>query len=95
VGAVSQKRFSPKLVLFFRSLNIHSGKFKHLKYFENVKFAGTNNIESILVIKANVVNLVIGDLVLKVKPVLILTVLKVKLDCKYIQNMSESIESIP
>ena len=37
---------SPKLVLSGQS--IHSGKFKHLKYSENVKFTGTNYIDSIL-----------------------------------------------
>ena len=35
----------------------------------------------LMVLKANLVKLVIGDLVLKAKLVLILTVLKVKFDC--------------
>ena len=32
----------------FAGQNVHSGKFKHLKYSENVKFSGTNSIDSIL-----------------------------------------------
>ena len=45
---------------------------------------GTSEVVLILtVLKANLVKLVIGDLVLKAKLVLILTVLKVKFDCMY------------
>ena len=50
VGIVSQKRlfFSTGFVIAGQS--IQSGKFKHLKYFENVNFEETSNVVSILVI---------------------------------------------
>ena len=48
VGALSQKRSLSLTCFVFACQNFHSGKFKHLKYSENVKFAGTNNFEYIL-----------------------------------------------
>ena len=49
VGAISQKRWPSETCFVFAGQNVNSGKFKHLKYSENVKFAGTNYIDSILV----------------------------------------------
>ena len=49
VGALSQKRSLSLTCFVFAGQNVHSGKFKHLKYSENVNFAGTNNVDSILV----------------------------------------------
>ena len=34
--------------LFWDNAPTKSGKFKHLKYYENVNFAGTNSVDSIL-----------------------------------------------
>ena len=53
VGAVSQKRslFSTCFVLAGQS--IHSGKFKHLRYSENVKFEETNSVDSTLIFMLN------------------------------------------
>ena len=48
VGAISQKRWPSETCFVFAGQNVNSGKFKHLKYSENVKFSGTNNIDSIL-----------------------------------------------
>ena len=48
VGALSQKRSLSLTCFVFAGQNVHSGKFKHLKYSENVNFAGTNNVDSIL-----------------------------------------------
>ena len=49
MGAVSQKRLLSKTCFDFAGHIVHSGKLKHLKYSENVNFAGTNNVDSILV----------------------------------------------
>ena len=49
VSAVSQKRSLSSTCFVIAGQSIHSGKFKYLKYSENVNFAGTNNFESILV----------------------------------------------
>ena len=46
VGAVSQKRSSPQLIV---GQSINNGKFKHLKHSENVNFKGTNNADFILI----------------------------------------------
>ena len=46
VGAVSQKRSLSENCFVFAGQSIHSGKFKHLKYSENVNFAGTTNVDS-------------------------------------------------
>ena len=48
VGAVSQKRSLSLTCFVFAGQNVHSGKFKHLKFSENDKFSGTNSIDSIL-----------------------------------------------
>ena len=48
VGAISQKRWPSETCFVFAGQNVNSGKFKHLKYSENVKFTGTNYIDSIL-----------------------------------------------
>ena len=48
MGALSQKRSLSLTCFVFAGQNVHSGKFKHLKYSENVKFSGTNSIDSIL-----------------------------------------------
>ena len=48
-GAVSQKRLHQKRSLFSNCSVVVGGKFKHLKFLENVKFEETNNIDSILV----------------------------------------------
>ena len=48
VGGLSQKRSLSLTCFVFAGQNVHSGKFKHLKYSENVNFAGTNNVDSIL-----------------------------------------------
>ena len=48
VGALSQKRSLSLTCFVFAGQNVHSEKFKHLKYSENVNFAGTNNVDSIL-----------------------------------------------
>ena len=50
VGALSQKRVLSLTCFVFAGQNVHSGKFKHLKYSKNVNFAGTNNVDSILVV---------------------------------------------
>ena len=49
VGAISQKRWPSETCFVFAGQNVNSGKFKHLKYSENVKFTGTNYIDSILI----------------------------------------------
>ena len=49
VGALSQKRSLSLTCFVFAGKNLHSGKFKHLKYSENDKFSGTNSVDSILV----------------------------------------------
>ena len=49
VGALSQKRSLSLTCFVFAGQNVHSGKFKHLKYSENDKFSGTNSVDSILV----------------------------------------------
>ena len=48
VSAVSQKRLLSQTCFVFPSQGVHSGKFKHIKYSENVNFAGTTNVDSIL-----------------------------------------------
>ena len=48
VGALSQKRSLSLTCFVFAGQNVHSGKFKHLKFSENDKFSGTNSIDSIL-----------------------------------------------
>ena len=48
VGAVSQKRSLSKTCFVFAGQIVHSGKFKHIKYSENIKLSGTNSIDSIL-----------------------------------------------
>ena len=48
VGALSQKRLLSLTCFVFAGQNIHSGKFKHIKYSENDKFSGTNSVDSIL-----------------------------------------------
>ena len=48
VGALSQKRSLSLTCFVFAGQNVHSGKFKHLKYSENDKFSGTNSVDSIL-----------------------------------------------
>ena len=50
VGAISQKRWPSETCFVFAGQNVNSGKFKHLKYSENVKFTGTNYIDSILAV---------------------------------------------
>ena len=50
VGALSQKRSLSLTCFVFAGQNVHSGKFKHLKYSENDKFSGTNSVDSILVL---------------------------------------------
>ena len=54
VGALSQKRSLSLTCFVFAGQNVHSGKFKHLKYSENVKFSGTNSIDSILVLDTQI-----------------------------------------
>ena len=53
VGALSQKRSLSLTCFVFAGQNVHSGKFKHLKYSENDKFSGTNSVDSILVGRSN------------------------------------------
>ena len=48
VGGLSQKRSLSLTCFVFAGQNVHSGKFKHLKYSENDKFSGTNSVDSIL-----------------------------------------------
>ena len=48
VGAISQKRWPSETCFVFAGQNVNSGKFKHLKYSENVNFEGTNNVDFIL-----------------------------------------------
>ena len=48
VGAVSQKRSLSSTCFVIAGQSIHSGKFKHLKYSENVNFEETSNVVSIL-----------------------------------------------
>ena len=48
VGVLSQKRSLSLTCFVFASQNVHSGKFKHLKFSENNKFSGTNSVDSIL-----------------------------------------------
>ena len=48
-GALSQKRLHQKRSLFSNCLVLVGGKFKHHKFFENVKFEETNNVDLILV----------------------------------------------
>ena len=50
VGALSQKRSLSLTCFVFAGQNVHSRKFKHLRYSENVNFARTNYFESFLVI---------------------------------------------
>ena len=54
VGALSQKRSLSLTCFVFAGQNVHSGKFKHLKFYENDKFSGTNSIDSILGIQIDV-----------------------------------------
>ena len=49
VDTLSQKRSLSLTCFVFAGQNVLSGKFKHLKFSENVKFSGTNCIDSILV----------------------------------------------
>ena len=58
-GVLSQKRLHQKRSLFWNCLVIAGGKFKHLKFLENVKFEETNNIDSILGILCNSVMTII------------------------------------
>ena len=48
VGAISHKRWPSETCFTFAGQSVHSGKFKHPKYSENVKFAGKNIVNSIL-----------------------------------------------
>ena len=48
MGTLSRKRLLSLTCFVFSGQNVRSGKFKDLKYSENVNFAGTNNFESIL-----------------------------------------------
>ena len=48
VGAVSQNRSLSSTCFVIVGQTVHSGKFKHLKYSENVNFEGTNSVDSIL-----------------------------------------------
>ena len=48
VGTLSRKRLLSLPCFIFAGQNVHSGKFKHLKYSENVNFVGTNNVKFIL-----------------------------------------------
>ena len=48
VGAISQRRWPSETCFVFAGQSVHSGKFKHLKYSENVNFARTNKVDSIL-----------------------------------------------
>ena len=48
VGALSQKRSLSLTCFVFAGQDVHSGKFKHLKFSENDKFSGTNSVDSIL-----------------------------------------------
>ena len=56
VGAISQKRWPSETCFVFAGQNVNSGKFKHLKYSENVKFTGTNYIDSILTFSEDLKN---------------------------------------
>ena len=47
-GALSQKRSVSLTCFILTSQNVHSGRFKHFKYSENVNFEGTNSVDSIL-----------------------------------------------
>ena len=47
VGAISQKRLLSLTCFFFAGQSVHSGKFKHLRYSENVSFEGKNSVDSI------------------------------------------------
>ena len=49
VGAVSQNRSLFSRCFVIAGQSIHRRKFKHLKYSENIIFAETNNVDSILV----------------------------------------------
>ena len=49
LGALSQKRSLSLTCFVFADQNVNSGKFKHFKYSENVKFSGTNSVDSILI----------------------------------------------
>ena len=48
VGAVSLKRSLSWTCSVFAGQSVNSRKFKHLKYSENVNFAGTNKVDSSL-----------------------------------------------
>ena len=48
VVVLFQKRSLSSTCFIFAGQNVHSRKFKHLKYCENVDFTGTNNVDSIL-----------------------------------------------
>ena len=48
MGAVPQKRLISSTVFVVAGQSIYSGKFKHLKYSENVNYEGTNSVDSIL-----------------------------------------------
>ena len=48
VGVVSQKRSFSSTCFVLSGQSINSGKFKHLKYSENVNFEGKNSVDSIL-----------------------------------------------
>ena len=47
VGVVSQNGSLSSTCFFIAGQSIHSRKFKHLKYSENVNFEGTNSVDSI------------------------------------------------
>ena len=53
VAAVSQKRSLSSTSFNTAGHSIHSGKFKYLKYSENVNFAGINSTDSILMTLEN------------------------------------------
>jgi len=53
LGAVSQNRSLPSTCIVIAGQSIPSGKFKHLKYSENVNFEGTNSVDSILMFVSN------------------------------------------
>ena len=55
VGAVSKKRLLSETLFVFAGQIVHGGKFKYLINAENVNFTGTNNVDSILVVKSTLV----------------------------------------
>ena len=69
-------------VTLFSSLNHTTVELDFKNIFGQYHFGSESKVVLILsVLKANLVKLVIDDLILKAKLVLILTVLKVKFDC--------------